>query len=161
MALTLIAALLAPRLAVVVRWAAGIRRLPEIAGGLVVLIMVAFAVRPWLQTVTRWPTTGDDRVNFEFIERTQQANGLPMDGSRLYYEESLHWVIWYVGIPTVVLATLAAAVLTRRLVREASSPGCCRWPSSAGPRSPRSTARPSPPTSRGPPGGSSRSSSPA
>ncbi|MDP9846485.1 hypothetical protein [Streptosporangium lutulentum] len=117
LALTLIAALLAPRLAVVVRWAAGIRRLPEIAGGLVVLIMVAFAVRPWLQTVTRWPTTGDDRVNFEFIERTQQANGLPMDGSRLYYEESLHWVIWYVGIPTVVLATLAAAVLTRRLVR--------------------------------------------
>ncbi|WP_204358664.1 hypothetical protein [Streptosporangium sp. 'caverna'] len=115
--LTLVAAVLAPRIAVVLRRVAGIRRLPEIAGGLVVLVMVAFAVRPWLQTVTRQPTTPEDRLNYEFIEKTQQVNGLPMNGARLYYEESLSWVIWYVGIPVVILATLAAAVLTRRLVR--------------------------------------------
>ena len=115
--LTLVAAVLAPRIAVVLRRAAGIRRLPEIAGGLVVLVMVAFAVRPWLQTVTRQPTTPEDRLNYKFIEKIQQVNGLPMNGARLYYEESLSWVIWYVGIPVVILATLAAAVLTRRLVR--------------------------------------------
>jgi hypothetical protein len=115
--LTLVVALAAPRLAAPLRRAAGIRRLPEIAGGLVVLVMVAFAARPWLQTVLRWPATPEDRLNYEFIERTQKANGLPVDGARLYYEESLYWVIWYVGVPVVVLATLAGAVLTRRMVR--------------------------------------------
>jgi hypothetical protein len=115
--LTLLAALLAPRIAALLRRAAGVPRLPEIAAGLVVLVMAAFAVRPWLQIVTRWPTTPDDRLNFEFIARTQQVNGLPVEGFRLYYEESLYWVIWYVGVPVVVLATLAGAVLTRRLVR--------------------------------------------
>ncbi|MFJ2032345.1 hypothetical protein [Streptosporangium sp. NPDC087985] len=115
--LTLIVALLATRLAALARWVRRIRRLPEIAAGLVVLVTVAFAARPWLQVVTRWPTTQDDRLNYEFIERTQQANGLAGDGSRLYYEDSLYWVIWYVGVPVVVLATLAAALLTRRMVR--------------------------------------------
>ncbi|MEU0516871.1 hypothetical protein [Streptosporangium sp. NPDC006007] len=115
--LTLAAAALAPRLASPLRRLAGIRRLPDLAAGLVVVVMAAFAVRPWLQTVIRWPLTPDDRLTYGFIERTQRANGLPMDGSRLYYEESLHWVIWYVGAPAVVLATLAAALLTRGLVR--------------------------------------------
>ncbi|MFF5211371.1 hypothetical protein [Streptosporangium sp. NPDC000396] len=115
--LTLIATALAPQLAAVLRRAAGIRWLPEIAGGLVVLLMAAFAARPWLQTVTRQPTNSADRLNFLFIEMTQRSNGLPVDGSRLYYENSLYWVIWYVGVPVVVLATLAGALLTRRLVR--------------------------------------------
>ncbi|GAA4222158.1 hypothetical protein FHR32_004166 [Streptosporangium album] len=115
--LTLVVALLAPRLVVLFRRVRRIRRLPEIAGGLVALAVVSFAARPLLQVVTRLPTTRDDRLNFEFIERTQQANGLPIDGSRLYYEDSLYWVIWYVGVPVVVLATLAAALLTRRMVR--------------------------------------------
>lgn len=115
--LTLAAAALAPRLTSPLRRLAGIRRLPDLAAGLVVVVMAAFAVRPWLQTVIRRPLTPDDRLTYGFIERTQQANGLPVDGSRLYYEESLHWVIWYVGAPAVVLATLAAALLTRRLVR--------------------------------------------
>ncbi|WP_406318520.1 hypothetical protein OHA77_14030 [Streptosporangium sp. NBC_01639] len=115
--LTLVVTLLAPRLAVLFRRVRRVRRLPEIAGGLVALAAVAFAARPLLQVVTRLPTTPEDRLNFEFIERTQQANGLPIDGSRLYYEESLYWVVWYVGVPVVVLATLAAALLTRRMVR--------------------------------------------
>ncbi|MGV9776065.1 hypothetical protein [Streptosporangium sp. NPDC003464] len=115
--LTLVIALLAPRLAALLRRAAGIRRLPEFAGALVALVMTAFAARPWLQTVIRQPATPEDRLNYEFIERTQLANGLPADGARLYYEESLYWVIWYVGVPVVVLATLAGAVLTRRMAR--------------------------------------------
>lgn len=115
--LTLIAAALTPVLAPALRRVVRVRWLPEIAAGLVVLVMVAFAVRPWLQTVTRLPMTPDDVLNAGFIERTQESNGLATDGSRLYYEESLYWVIWYVGIPVVVLATLAAALLTRRLVR--------------------------------------------
>ena len=32
----------------------------------------------------------------------------------MYYENSLHWVFWYIGIPAVVLGTLAAGLLLRR-----------------------------------------------
>ncbi|GGK58640.1 hypothetical protein Ppa06_17280 [Planomonospora parontospora subsp. parontospora] len=115
--LTLAAAALAPRLAGPFRRAARVRWLPEAAAGLVAAVMAAFAVRPWLQTVTREAVTREDRTTAEFIEKTQAANGLAVDGTRLYYEDSLHWAAWYVGVPAVLLATLAAAVLARRLVR--------------------------------------------
>ncbi|MEV0348873.1 hypothetical protein AB0H88_24115 [Nonomuraea sp. NPDC050680] len=114
--LTLAGTLAAPRLARIrlPRW------LPNVGAGLVVLVMAGLAVRPWLQTVTRAATTKEDRLTSEFIRQTQKANGLPVDGTRLYSELSLHWVSWYVGIPAIVLATLAAAVLVRRLLRNGS-----------------------------------------
>ncbi len=99
------------------RFGAIARRLPEAAAGLVVLVMLAFAVRPWVQTVRRHAVTPDDVANAQFIHATQQANGLPVDETRLYSEYSLYWVIWYLGVPAVVLATLAAAVLVRRMAR--------------------------------------------
>ncbi|MEV0198198.1 hypothetical protein [Nonomuraea sp. NPDC050691] len=64
------------------------------------------------------PVTEADRLTERFIEETQRANGLPPDGGHLYFEQSLRWVFWYVGVPAVVLATLAAAVLVRRLLRD-------------------------------------------
>ncbi|MEU8248215.1 hypothetical protein [Nonomuraea sp. NPDC048916] len=94
------------------------RRLPEIGAVLVVLAVAALAARPWFQTVRRTPTTPEDRLNSMFIEQVQRANGLAADGTRLYFEQSLHWVSWYVGVPVIVLATLAAAVLVRRLLRD-------------------------------------------
>lgn len=97
------------------------RRLPEIGAALVVLVMVGLAVRPWVQTVRRVPTTKEDQLTATFIAGTQRANGLPADPYRLYSEDSLYWVIWYVGVPVVVLATVAAAVLVRRLLRDGSS----------------------------------------
>ncbi|MFI6506824.1 hypothetical protein ACIBCT_04395 [Streptosporangium sp. NPDC050855] len=112
-----VAAALAPRLAGPVRRAARVRWLPGAASGLVVLAAAAFAVRPWLQTVTRRPTTPEDRTTSLFIAAVQKANGLPTEAYRLYYENSAHWVAWYVGIPAALLAVLAAAVLARRLVR--------------------------------------------
>ncbi|MER6169729.1 hypothetical protein [Streptosporangium sp. NPDC001681] len=115
--LTVAMAALAPRLAAPLRRAARMPRLPEIAGGLVVLVGAAFAARPWLQTVIRPPATTEDRLTADFIVGVQRVNGLPIDGSRLYYENSAYWVIWYVGLPAVLLATLAAALLARRLVR--------------------------------------------
>ncbi|WP_214320941.1 hypothetical protein [Nonomuraea sediminis] len=97
------------------------RRLPEIGAALVVLVMAGLAVRPWVQTVRRVPTNPDDQRTFSFIADTQRILRLPIDGTRLYSEYSLHWVIWYVGVPVVVLATLAAAVLVRRLLRGGAS----------------------------------------
>ncbi|MGS2643162.1 hypothetical protein [Streptosporangium sp. LJ11] len=120
--LTVVAAALAPRLAAPLRRVAGVPRLPEIAAGLVALVAAAFAARPWLETVVRPPVTDDDRVTAEFIKGVQRINRLPLDGSRLYYENSAHWVIWYIGLPAALLATLAAVVLTRRLVR-GTAPG--------------------------------------
>ncbi|NJP93221.1 hypothetical protein HCN51_27880 [Nonomuraea sp. FMUSA5-5] len=97
------------------RWA------PRTGAVLVVLLMAALYARPWVQTVTRVPTNEDDRRTFEMIQQIQRANGLPVDGTRLYFESSLHWVTWYVGAPAVLLATIAAALLVRRLLRGGSS----------------------------------------
>ncbi|MEV1204946.1 ArnT family glycosyltransferase [Microbispora rosea] len=117
-ALTAAGTALAPWIAVRVRRIrAGAGWLPNAAAALVVLVMAGFAVRPWAQTVRRDAVTPEDRLTADFIEKTQVANGLMPDKSRLYYEHSLDWVFWYVGIPAVVLATLAAAVLARRLTR--------------------------------------------
>ncbi|GII75428.1 hypothetical protein Sru01_04100 [Sphaerisporangium rufum] len=93
------------------------RRLPDLAAGLVVVVVLAFAARPWVQTVRRTPVDPEDVLNATFIRSIQQDNGLPLDMTRLYYEQSLYWVIWYVGVPAVALATLAAAVLARRMAR--------------------------------------------
>jgi hypothetical protein len=108
---------LAPWIAVRARRLPRVRWLPDAAAALVVLVMIGFAVRPWVQTVRRHAVTPEDRLTADFIEKTQIANGLAKDSSRLYYEHSLDWVFWYVGIPAVVLATLAAAVLVRRLMK--------------------------------------------
>ncbi|MGN9836843.1 ArnT family glycosyltransferase [Nonomuraea sp. H19] len=112
--LTVVGTAAAPALARVrlPRWA------PTAGAALVVLLMAAFYARPWLQTVTRKPANEDDQRTAMMIAQIQRANGLPMDGDRLYFENSLHWVIWYVGVPVVVLATVAAAVLVRRLLRD-------------------------------------------
>ncbi|MEV6982670.1 hypothetical protein AB0M95_15600 [Sphaerisporangium sp. NPDC051017] len=118
--LTAAGALLGPR---IIAWFASRRvprlasRVPELAAGLVVLVALGFAARPWLQTVHREAVTPEDRLNAGFIEAVQQVNGLPRDASRLYYENSLYWVIWYLGVPAVVLATFAAALLVRRMAR--------------------------------------------
>ncbi|WP_308250811.1 hypothetical protein, partial [Nonomuraea rhizosphaerae] len=117
--LTLAKTVAAPRLARLrmPRW------LPGLGAWAVVLVMAGLAVRPWLQTVRRVPATPEDRLTATFIEQTQRADGLPVDGTRLYFELSSHWVIWYVGLPAFVLATVAAAVLTRRLLRG----GAAEW----------------------------------
>ncbi|MGW4402983.1 glycosyltransferase family 39 protein [Nonomuraea sp. NPDC004702] len=94
------------------------RWLPTAGAALVVLVMAGLYARPWFQIVTRKATNAEDARTAEFIAQIQQANGLPVQADRLYFELSLHWVTWYIGIPAVVLATVAAAVLLRRLLRD-------------------------------------------
>jgi hypothetical protein len=119
LALTVAGAVLGPRV-IPVSWKAlrtmrPARLVPDVAAGLVVVVVLGLAVRPWVQTARRVATTPDDLFNATFVRATQVADGLPPDPSRLYYENSLYWVVWYVGVPVVVLATLAAAVLVRRM----------------------------------------------
>ncbi|MEN3540195.1 hypothetical protein AAH991_34140 [Microbispora sp. ZYX-F-249] len=115
--LTVAGAALAPRIAARARRLPRAEWLPNAAAALVVLVMAGFAVRPLVQTVRRDAVTPEDILTADFIEKTQIAGGLAPDRSRLYYEHSLDWLFWYVGIPAVVLATVAAAVLARRLMK--------------------------------------------
>ncbi|TDD90494.1 hypothetical protein [Actinomadura rubrisoli] len=90
---------------------------PEAAAGLVLLVSTGLAVRPYLQQVERVPGTEEDKATATYIEYLQRLSGLPVNGTRQYYENSLHWVAWYIGIPALLAAVLAAALLLRRLLR--------------------------------------------
>ena len=91
-------------------------RAPSAAALVPVLVVAAFALRPLVQTVRREPANADDRLNVQFIENVQKLSGLAVDGTRQYSEISLYWVIWYIGLPALLLATFGAALLARRLV---------------------------------------------
>jgi len=93
------------------------RWLPDAASALAVLVVLAFAVRPYVQTVRIASTKAAEQA----IAGYQRANHLPVDPTRTYAEQTMHWVFWYVGVPVVILATVAAAVLTRRCLRGQAS----------------------------------------
>ncbi len=80
-----------------------------------IVALVGFAIRPYFQT-TRGQT---DPAVIRYVASLQRLERLPVDGRRQYYESSLDWVLWYLGIPAVLLAAGGAAVLGRRLVRAA------------------------------------------
>jgi hypothetical protein len=87
--------------------------LPNAAAVLAFAVIAGFAVRPYVQTVhadLNAPTRAAMTV-------WQRADGLPIQPTRLYYEISLHWVFWYIGVPAVVLGTLGAALLARRCLQ--------------------------------------------
>jgi hypothetical protein len=104
--------------AVAARWRRGlpeVRRswLPNAAAVAAFAVTAGLAVRPYLQTVHGQRTASDKRAMTSY----QLADHLPVDPTRLYYEISLHWVFWYIGVPAVVLATIGAAVLARWCLR--------------------------------------------
>jgi hypothetical protein len=79
--------------------------------------MIVFALRPYLQTVIRVPHSNDDRLNASFIQYVQKVTDLPVQPTRLYTEISLYWVVWYIGVPALLLGTFGAALLARRMLR--------------------------------------------
>jgi hypothetical protein len=110
--------IVATLVAVALRWDKGLPQvrgkwLPNAAAALAVLVVVAFALRPYVQTVRRHSS-----VFFEdIIASYQRADHLPVAPDRLYYEISLHWVFWYIGVPAVVLGTAGAALISRRCLQ--------------------------------------------
>jgi hypothetical protein len=93
-----------PSLSSVVQW---------VVFALPVLALVGLAIRPYLQTVRGQASPTIIRM----VAALQRMAGLPVDGQRQYYEQSLNWVAWYLGVPAVLLACAGAAVLGRRWVR--------------------------------------------
>jgi hypothetical protein len=93
-----------PSLSSVLQW---------VAFAIPVLALVGLAIRPYLQTVRGQL----DPTLIRAVASLQRVAGLPVDGRRQYYEQSLDWVLWYLGVPAVLLGCAGAAGLGRRLVR--------------------------------------------
>ncbi|MGH3150782.1 MAG: hypothetical protein ACRDOB_08635, partial [Streptosporangiaceae bacterium] len=90
-----------------------IRWLPAAAAIATVLVFVGFAVRPLVQTVA-----GEtDPTSIAYVAELQKLAGLPVDGKLQYYQDSLYWVIWYIGLPAVLLGAFGLALLARRCTR--------------------------------------------
>ncbi len=90
-----------------------LRWLPELGSLVVVAALAGFAIRPYVQTVRGHPSV----AVYYFIKGLQRAQGLPVDPTRLYSEQTLYWVIWYIGLPTVLLGGIGIALLVRRCLR--------------------------------------------
>ena len=80
-----------------------------------VVVLVGLAERPYVQTV-RGQT---DPAMVRAVAALQRLEGLPVDGMRQYSESSLHWVLWYLGAPALLLACVGAATLGGRSVEAA------------------------------------------
>lgn len=90
-----------------------LRWLPAAAGILSAAALIGFAIRPYVQTVR----AHTNPATAAFVALLQRLEHLPVDPTRLYAEDTLYWVIWYVGAPAVLLGGLGLALLVRRTLR--------------------------------------------
>jgi len=90
-----------------------VRWLPEAGGVLAVAALIGLAIRPYLQVV-RGPSTG---AAADYVASLQRLGNLVVDPGRLYAEDTLYWVVWYVGLPAVLLGGFGLALLVRRCLR--------------------------------------------
>ena len=88
-------------------------RVPDVAAGLVVAALIALLIRPSVQTAHWTPGPG----TAGYVAALQKLLGLPVEPTRSYAEDTLYWVIWYIGIPALLLGGFGLALLTRRCVR--------------------------------------------
>jgi hypothetical protein len=89
------------------------RWLPAAAAVLTTLIFVGFAIRPLVQTVAGETIPS----SIAYVAELQKLAGLPVNGKQQYYEDSLYWVIWYLGVPAVLLGALGLAALAKRTTK--------------------------------------------
>ena len=90
-----------------------LRWLPDLGGLLAVAALIGLAVRPYLQIVRERA----GRASADYVAHLQRLGHLPVDPGRLYAEDTLYWVIWYVGIPTLLLGAFGVALLVRWCLR--------------------------------------------
>lgn len=95
--------------------------LPWVAAALPVVAVGLFLARPYLQTL-------HNGTDVAVVARIQQLEGFRPDGTRSYAEDSLYWVIWYVGLPALLLGVAGFAMLAGRCVQ-----AVLRWRDLGGP----------------------------
>jgi len=76
---------------------------------LIVLAAVAAFLRPFLQELH--VATPDPS-----IESLQRQEGLVVDGTRIYFEWSMHWLSWYLGVFGLALAVIGMAWAWRKAI---------------------------------------------
>jgi len=86
-----------------------LRWLPEAGAALVLVAGVGLVIRPYLQKV-HGPAS-------PYVAALQRLETLPVDPGRLYSESSLYWVIWYLGLPALLLGLIGLAMVTRMCLR--------------------------------------------
>ncbi|MEY2433491.1 MAG: hypothetical protein QOC92_3216 [Acidimicrobiaceae bacterium] len=77
------------------------------------IAFLAWVVRPLIST-TRAARASSYANNLEVLQR---AEGVAIDGSRTYAEDSVRWLGWYLGPTVIVLGFVGLAYLVWRLVR--------------------------------------------
>lgn len=95
--------------------------LPWVAAALPVVALGLFLARPYLQTL-------HNGTDVAFVARIQQLEGFRPDGTRSYAEDSLYWVIWYLGLPALLLGVAGLAMLAGRCTQ-----ALLRWRDVGGP----------------------------
>ena len=90
-----------------------LRWLPQACALLAVAALIGLAIRPYLQTV-RGPATGPAA---DYVALLQRIAHLRPDPGRTYAEDTLYWVLWYIGFPAILLGGFGLALLVRRCVR--------------------------------------------
>ena len=86
-----------------------LRWLPEAGAILVIAAAIGLVIRPYVQKV-HGPAS-------PYIAALQRLEGLPIDPGRLYAENTLYWVIWYLGVPALLLGLVGLAMVTRLCLR--------------------------------------------
>jgi hypothetical protein len=87
-----------------------LRWLPWVGVFVVLAALIGLFVRPYVQRIHGHPTLAD----YSFIASLQRQQGLPVDPTRTYAEQTPYWLIWYIGLPTVLLAAFGLALVVRR-----------------------------------------------
>ena len=100
-----------PRLPALQQWAGGRRdRVAMVAGGVAAIgLLLAWAIRPAIQH-----THG---VVNATVSGRQQVEGLPIDATRTYNEQTMTWMSWYLGPIALALAVIGIGLLVWRFVR--------------------------------------------
>ncbi len=90
-----------------------LRWLPDLGAVLAVAALIGLAIRPYLQTARQL----SNAVESAYVAGLQQLEHLPVDPGRTYAEDTLYWVIWYIGLPALLLGGFGLALLVRWCLR--------------------------------------------
>jgi hypothetical protein len=90
-----------------------LRWLPQFAALLVFAALIGLFVRPYVQKVHGL----SGAAVYAFIAALQRQQGLQVDPTRTYAEQTLYWLVWYVGLPTVLLGAAGVALVLSRSLR--------------------------------------------
>ena len=93
------------------------RRGSIVVGGIVTAGMLVLASRPLWTTVHRSTTDPVDVFTNSVVKSFQEAQGLPLEPTRTYAENTVAWVSYYITWPVVLLACLGLGLAAMWAVR--------------------------------------------